>query len=90
MNAYEVKADDELHRLHDAGRGHGFIFNEYSGHVPSGANWNVLHASGCIHVRNSNTSRPKYFFNDHAQAVKWIASKHGDWWKRCKDCLDIG
>lgn len=82
-----IKNDDELKQLHLLGK--GFIYNDYSGNIPSGALGNVLHLAECTNVGRSSTKYPKVFFEDIGEAAKWISNERGpegSRWRRCVCC----
>ena len=88
---YFIKNDDELKRLHLQGKatGNGFIYNDYSGNIPSGALGNVLHRADCRNISKSNTKYPKVFFDRLDEAAQWITRERGaegERWRRCECC----
>lgn len=88
---HPIKTDDELSRLHLQRR--GYIYNDYSGTAPSGAIGNKLHAAGCGQIKRCDTSRPKYFFDSHAEAIAWLKANRGvedEQWSQCKQPSCIG
>lgn len=82
-----IEDDGELAQLHQLGL--GFIYNDYSGPRPSGAQYNVLHTAKCQFVGNSNTRYPKIFFKDLIAAVNRLSEYRGGegtGWRRCSCC----
>lgn len=88
MPAHTIESDDELLQLHE--RDCGFIYNDYSGPVPSGATGNLLHAAGCRYILRSKTNYRKYFFEELGHAIDWVTEQRGSQnsrWRKCKVCL---
>jgi hypothetical protein len=84
---------DEMERIANEQRfrsicadGLGVVFNDFSGHGASGAQYNVVHAATCRWLARSNLSVPKIWFEDLVTATSWLERERGlegRAWKRC-------
>jgi hypothetical protein len=73
--------------------GRGAVFNDFSGHAASGAQYNVLHAASCRWLARSNLAVPKIWFEDLSTATDWLVRERGAEgraWKRCATCRARG
>ena len=73
--------------------GLGVVFNDFSGHGASGAQYNVVHAATCRWLTRSTLSVPKIWFEDLVTATSWLERERGleGWaWKRCGTCQARG
>ncbi|MEJ8848876.1 hypothetical protein [Variovorax rhizosphaerae] len=86
----KIDSDDELQGLRAQAR--GYIYNDYRGAVPNGAEGNVLHIAGCSSISRSNTNYGKFFFERCDDATAWLEQNRGREtvaWRRCHRCLEI-
>ena len=73
--------------------GLGVVFNDFTGHGASGAQYNVVHAATCRWLARSNLSVPKIWFEDLVTATSWLERERGlegRAWKRCATCQARG
>ncbi len=82
-----VETDAELAALHASGR--GLVYNDFSGHGPSGVKYNILHTASCTKLRIMTVDVPKVFFDRLDEAVAWLEKNRGTNWKICNSCKAI-
>ena len=86
----KVESDGELQSLH--AQAQGYIYNDYRGATPLGADGNVLHTAKCSYVAKSNTNYGKFFFGDYTEARAWLERNRGREtiaWRRCHCCPEV-
>ena len=73
--------------------GLGVVFNDFTRHGASGAQYNVVHAATCRWLARSSLSVPKIWFEDLVTATSWLEHERGlegRAWKRCATCQARG
>ena len=73
--------------------GLGVVFNDFTRHGASGAQYNVVHAATYRWLARSNLSVPKIWFEDLVTATSWLERERGlegRAWKRCATCQARG
>jgi len=86
----KIEFDGELQSLRAHAR--GYIYNDYRGATPYGADGNVLHIAKCSHLAKSNTNYGKVFFDNYAEARAWLERNRGREtiaWRRCHCCPEV-
>lgn len=69
MALKEIKTDEELKILRDAGQ--GYIYNDY-GTKYSGKEGNVLHRASCGFTQTMTVSTGKWYFDTDNEAIDWL------------------
>jgi hypothetical protein len=74
----------ELRRRHEDGQ--GYIYNDFAGHGPQGANFDILHKATCRFLGIGSVPPRKFFSPSYDAAVNWLNANRGPEgknWKRC-------
>jgi hypothetical protein len=82
-----ITSDARFRAICQAGR--GVVYNDFSGHGPSGGQYNIVHAAPCTWLGRSNVGVAKLWFEDLATATDWLVRERGpegQGWKRCGTC----
>ncbi|MGD9570680.1 MAG: hypothetical protein AB7V62_02190 [Thermoleophilia bacterium] len=84
-----------MERVGDQGRlealvasGDGFLYNEFDGGW-GGAEYSLLHWTGCGTLKRANLSYPKRHFGTLSEARQWLTANRGAEgvaWRTCAMC----
>jgi hypothetical protein len=88
LRVQRIGSNEQFVAICEAGR--GVVYNDFSGHGASGAQYNVVHAASCQWLARSSLTVPKFWFMDLPEATGWLVHERGEEgraWKRCGTCL---
>jgi hypothetical protein len=70
-----ITSDARLRAICQAGR--RVVYNDFSAHRASGAQYNVRHVASCTWLGRSNVGIAKLWFEDIVAATDWLVRERG-------------